>query len=118
MVLRWTRPEDDALIVLVKKSCRKFGKKQWIKIARQMGKKDAEQCERRWKELLNSRVKKMGWSNKEDEQELRRLVKFAKTHAKEKKIAKRQARQIKLIQACRRLIKLVREQRANNKNER
>ena len=59
----WTASEDALLIGLVNK----YGPKKWSVIALHVPGRKGKQCRERWKNHLDSSVKKHPWSNEEDE---------------------------------------------------
>ena len=58
----WTREEDDLLVILVKR----YGPKKWAVIAGHVPGRKGKQCRERWKNHLDSSVKKTPWTPDED----------------------------------------------------
>lgn len=77
----WSKKEDALLTSLVKK----FGAKNWSRLATYIPGKDGNQLSQRWQKALDSSIKKGKWSSQEDEQ-LKELV--AKHGRKWKAISK------------------------------
>eukprot|EP00798_Chlamydomonas_sp_ICE-L_P028183 gene28189-31279_t len=58
----WTEEEDEQLRKLVAK----FGLKKWVAISRELKSKSSKPCRRRWRNVLDAKLKKGDWDAKED----------------------------------------------------
>lgn len=59
----WTREEDQTIIDFVKE----HGDKDWAKLAILLPGRIGKQCRERWKNHLDPRIQKVGWSEEEDQ---------------------------------------------------
>lgn len=59
----WTNIEDEIL----KASVSKYGLNQWARVSSLLARKTAKQCKARWSEWLDPGIRKVEWSNEEDE---------------------------------------------------
>ena len=59
----WTNIEDEIL----KAAISKYGLNQWARVSSLLARKTAKQCKARWNEWLDPSIKKIEWSQEEDE---------------------------------------------------